>query len=80
LSGPEDLDRRFERLLQGNGHRIYRQILGGGTRFAIYSEESGWVAVVDASGRRVTAFLIDPDSNPDDLGEPLWLIGELKAF
>lgn len=80
LSGPEDLNRRFERLLQGSGHRIYRQALGGGTRFAIYSEETGWVAVVDASGRRVTAFIIDPDSNPGDLGEPLWLIGELKAF
>lgn len=63
-------DTLFADTVGDSGATIHRK---GDVRYQIRSARTGWIAIVEPNGRRVSLF---PDNN-DDLGGPLWTLRDL---
>jgi hypothetical protein len=70
FSDLNDFDALFDRVLHDPDAKIYRQ---RGVRYQVRSPLSGWIAILDQDGARVSLY---PDLN-DDFGEPLWTLKDL---
>lgn len=77
LTSPADLDRSLTGVLRDPGSEIYEQRSGQMVRFAVYQPSSRRVAVIAASGRRVTSYTLYDHSNPDEPGPQKWTLAQL---
>jgi hypothetical protein len=60
-------DSLFAKTVSDSGAKIYRK---DGKRYQIRSTATGWIAIIEAHGQRVS---VSPDIG-DDLGDPLWTL------
>ncbi|MDP1664127.1 MAG: hypothetical protein Q8L79_03295 [Methylobacter sp.] len=63
-------DKLFAKTVSDPGANIHRK---DGNRYQIRSTATGWIAIIEPNGQRVSLF---PD-NADDLGESLWTLRSL---
>ena len=70
ISGLSEFDDLFSRVMQDPASRVYRR---HGLRYQIRSEQTGWIAIIDPDGTRVSLY---PNLD-DELGDPLWTLKDL---
>lgn len=70
MSGADEMDALYQRILSDQEARLYRK---GGVRYQVRSPREGWNAIFDPDGTRVSLY---PDLD-DDFGEMLWTLNDL---
>lgn len=75
LRDSAELNSYFEQCLRDPQALVYEQRSKDQVRYAVYSAQTGWVAFVEADGRRISVHPLRDD--PNQLGRLLWRIQDL---